>query len=181
MPNELNRKIKGTILKGHRHLSVKHGQQGIKSLMDRDRISRSSSFPKEKGFSRKRWLRVFTSKIMSSNRWAKGKASVLSYEVILLIGFQPSNGGCSWFPKIFGIFLISEESMPKKRLQREVCWGRSKKEIPAEVSPRGPVNAKAAGVYTLIPPQHFCSESHLLQIYFILFKQMFDACSFDQK
>ena len=81
----------------------------------------------------------------------------------------------------FGISLISEESMPKKRLQREVCWGRSKKEIPAEVSPRGPVNAKAAGVYTLIPPQHFCSESHLLQIYFILFKQMFDACSFDQK
>ena len=28
MPNELNRKIKGTILKGHRHFSVKHGQQG---------------------------------------------------------------------------------------------------------------------------------------------------------
>jgi len=47
MPNELNRKIKGTILKGHRHLSVKHGQQGIKSLMDRDLISGSSSFPKE--------------------------------------------------------------------------------------------------------------------------------------
>jgi len=28
MPNELNRKIKWTLLKGHRHLSVKHGQQG---------------------------------------------------------------------------------------------------------------------------------------------------------
>ena len=28
MSNELNRKIKGAILKGHRHLSVKHGQQG---------------------------------------------------------------------------------------------------------------------------------------------------------
>jgi len=28
MPNELNRKIKGAILKGNRHLSVEHGQQG---------------------------------------------------------------------------------------------------------------------------------------------------------
>ena len=75
--------------------------------------------------------------MMSSNRRTEGKASVLSYEVILLIGFQPGNWGCSWFPNIFDISLISEESMPKKRLQREVCWGRSKKEIPAQVPPGG--------------------------------------------
>ena len=92
---------------------------------------------RDKGFSRKNDWEYLHKKMMSRNRWTKRKASVLSYEVILLIGFQPSNGGCSWFPKIFGISLISEESMPKKRLQREVCWGRSKKEIPAQVSPRG--------------------------------------------
>ena len=47
MPNELNRKLEGTILKGHRHHSVKHDNRGIKSFMNRDLISGSSSFPKE--------------------------------------------------------------------------------------------------------------------------------------
>ena len=161
MSNELNRKIKGAILKGHRHLSVKHGQQGDQKFNgQRSNFGLLVSSKRERIF--KKQILYLHKKMMSSNRWTEGKASVLSYEVILLFGFQPSSGGYSWFPKIFGISLISEESMPKKRLQREVCWGRSKKEIPAQVSPRGPVNAKAAGVYTLIHPQHFFSESHLL-------------------
>ena len=75
--------------------------------------------------------------MMSSNRRTEGKASVLSYEVVLLIGFQPSNGGCSWFPKIFGISLISEESMPKKRLQRKVCWEEVRKKFRPKFPPGG--------------------------------------------
>ena len=90
MPNELNRKIKGTILKGHRHLSVKHGQQGDQKFNGQRSNFGFIVFSKRERILKKKMIESICIKMISSNRRREGKASVLSYEVILLIGFQPT-------------------------------------------------------------------------------------------